>query len=129
MFSLLASIYKKIADVRNRLYERGVLETYDLGARAISIGNITAGGTGKTRLAAQAAGRAADAFPDGVWWVPLASLHDPELVLPTAAQALGAKDDLSVHIADKRLVIVFDNFEHVVGAAIGLSELLASCPT
>jgi predicted ATPase len=86
------------------------------------------GGTGKTRLAAQAAGLAADAFPDGVWWVPLASLRDPELVLPTAAQVLGAKDELHSHIAERRLVILFDNFEHVVEAASGLSELLISCP-
>lgn len=52
MLSLLASIYAKIADVRNRLYESGVFETYDLGARVISIGNITTGGTGKTPLVA-----------------------------------------------------------------------------
>jgi predicted ATPase/class 3 adenylate cyclase/Tfp pilus assembly protein PilF len=85
------------------------------------------GGTGKTRLAAQAAGLAADAFPDGVWWVPLASLRDPELVLPTAAQVLGAKDALASYIADRRLLVLFDNFEHVMEAASALSELLISC--
>ena len=46
------------------------------------------GGTGKTRLALQAAAEASESFPDGVFWVPLASLRDPELVLPTLAQAL-----------------------------------------
>ncbi len=55
MLSLLASIYGKVADIRNRLYERGVFETYDLGARTISIGNITTGGTGKTPLVAHVA--------------------------------------------------------------------------
>lgn len=50
MLGLLALIYGKIADVRNYLYDRGVLDTFDLGARTISIGNITAGGTGKTPL-------------------------------------------------------------------------------
>jgi hypothetical protein len=49
------------------------------------------GGTGKTRLALQAAGLASDAYPDGVWWVPLAALRDPALVLPTAARTLGAR--------------------------------------
>jgi hypothetical protein len=45
------------------------------------------GGVGKTRLALQAAAEAADTFPDGVWWVPLASLQDPRLVLSSVAQA------------------------------------------
>lgn len=52
MLSALAWIYGKITDVRNALYDRGVFETYDLGAYTISIGNLTAGGTGKTPLVA-----------------------------------------------------------------------------
>jgi class 3 adenylate cyclase len=53
------------------------------------------GGTGKTRLAVQAAAGLAARYPQGVWWVPLAPLVDPELVLETAAQALGATGDLA----------------------------------
>ena len=53
--------------------------------------------------------------------MPLAPLRDPELVLETAAQALGAKNDLAEHIGDKRLLLLFDNFEHVVEAAAELS--------
>jgi predicted ATPase len=45
------------------------------------------GGTGKTRLALQGAALAADDYPDGVWWVPLAPLRDPQLVLTTASQS------------------------------------------
>ena len=86
------------------------------------------GGTGKTRLALQAAGAAADAFAGGVWWVPLAPLRDPELVLETAGQALGARDGLAEHIADKQLLLFFDNFEHLIDSAAGLAELLAACP-
>ena len=86
------------------------------------------GGTGKTRLGLQAAAGAAERHPDGVFWVPLAPLRDPELVLVTAGQALGSKDGLAEHVADKSLLILFDNFEHVVDAAGGLSELLAACP-
>src|SRR5437764_2357535 len=51
------------------------------------------GGTGKTRLALQAAAESAENFPDGIWWVPLAPLRDPELVLPTVAAALATKEE------------------------------------
>jgi len=50
MLSSLGWIYGKIADARNTLYDRGAFETFDLGARTISVGNVTAGGTGKTPL-------------------------------------------------------------------------------
>ena len=86
------------------------------------------GGTGKTRLAAQAAAVAADGYPDGVWWVPLAPLRDPRLVLETAAQVVGSKNGLAEHIADKAMLLLFDNFEQVVEAAPGVSTLLAECP-
>jgi predicted ATPase/class 3 adenylate cyclase len=86
------------------------------------------GGTGKTRLALAASGAAADAFSAGVWWVPLAALRDPALVLPSAAAALGASGDLAEHIGDKRLLLLFDNFEHLTDAAAGLAALLAQCP-
>jgi predicted ATPase/class 3 adenylate cyclase len=86
------------------------------------------GGTGKTRLALQAAGLASDAYPDGVWWVPLASLRDPDLVLATAGQMLGSKNGLAEHIADKQMLCLFDNFEQVVEAAPELAELIGACP-
>ncbi len=86
------------------------------------------GGTGKTRLGLQAAAAAADRFPGGVFWVPLVSLRDPQLVLSTAGQAVGAKNDVSEHIADRFLLFVLDNFEQVVQAAEDLAELMATCP-
>jgi len=86
------------------------------------------GGTGKTRLAVQAAAEAAERHPDGVYWIPLAPLRDTELVLETARQLLGAKRGLAEHIADKSLLLLFDNFEHVIDAAGSLSELLVACP-
>ena len=86
------------------------------------------GGTGKTRLGLQAAGALAEHYPHGVWWVPLAPLRDPALVLEEAAQALGGQEGLAAYIGDKRLLLLFDNFEHVVDAAGGLGELLAACP-
>jgi predicted ATPase/class 3 adenylate cyclase len=86
------------------------------------------GGTGKTRLAAQAAAELTARYPHGVWWVPLASLRDPELVLEAAGQALGAKSSLAEHLADRSLLLLFDNFEHVVTAAPEVARLLAACP-
>jgi predicted ATPase/class 3 adenylate cyclase len=86
------------------------------------------GGTGKTRLALQAAANAAERHPAGVWWVPLAALRDPALVLPAAAQALGAAGELAEHIGDKKLLLVLDNFEHLISAAADLSPVLAACP-
>ena len=86
------------------------------------------GGTGKTRLALQAAAEASDAFPDGIWWVPLAPLRDPTLVLETAAQVVGSKNGLAEHIQNKAMLCLFDNFEQVVEAGAELAELIAACP-
>jgi predicted ATPase/class 3 adenylate cyclase len=86
------------------------------------------GGSGKTRLSLQAAAAAADYYDRGVWWVPLASLADPVLVETTAAQALASKDTLPATIGDKRLLLVLDNFEHLLEAAAGVAETIGSCP-
>ncbi|MDQ1605240.1 MAG: hypothetical protein QOE01_3085, partial [Actinomycetota bacterium] len=86
------------------------------------------GGTGKTRLALQAAAEVSDSFPDGLWWVPLAPLRDPRLVLETAAQVVGSKNGLAEHIRDKAMLCLFDNFEHLVDAGAKLADLLAACP-
>lgn len=87
------------------------------------------GGTGKTRLALQLAGALSEAYVHGVWWVPLAPLRDPQLVMETVAHALGAKTGLAEHIADRSMLILLDNFEQVVEAAADVSVLLASCPS
>jgi predicted ATPase/class 3 adenylate cyclase len=86
------------------------------------------GGTGKTRLALQAAAESGDSYLDGVFWVPLAPVRDPALVLSTVSQTLSAKDELARALADKQLLLLLDNFEHVVDAAPQLSALLTECP-
>jgi predicted ATPase len=86
------------------------------------------GGTGKTRLAIEAAAAASERYPDGVFWVGLAPLRDAALLVPAIAQAVGATDDLAAHIADRRLLLLLDNFEHVTDAAPQISHLLGSCP-
>src|SRR3954447_25039673 len=61
------------------------------------------GGSGKTRLAIEAAAELVPKFRNGVFWVGLANLRDPELVLPTIARTLGAKDGLAEHIGEREL--------------------------
>jgi predicted ATPase/class 3 adenylate cyclase len=87
-----------------------------------------AGGSGKTRLALHAAGEAAENYPDGVWWVPLAPLTNPADVGPTAARALGGGGTLPEVIDGRRLLLLLDNFEHVVEAAPEVAALLGKCP-
>jgi predicted ATPase len=86
------------------------------------------GGSGKTRLAVEAAAELVPAFKAGVFWVGLASLSDPALVTEVIGQTLGAKDGLAEHIAQRELLLLLDNFEQVVEAAPELGELLERCP-
>jgi predicted ATPase/class 3 adenylate cyclase len=80
------------------------------------------GGTGKTRLALQAAGAASDGFPDGVWWVPLAPLALARNLIPSLAQALGVEEGPGVDFAaavtarldGRRALLLLDNAEHLV---------------
>jgi predicted ATPase len=87
-----------------------------------------AGGSGKTRLAAQVAGQSSSGYPDGVWWVELAPLRDPALVLPAAERVLHAEETCAEHVRGRRMLLVFDNFEQVVDAGDDVGELLAACP-
>ena len=85
------------------------------------------GGTGKTRLALEAAGELVSEFGAGVFWVGLAPVRDPALVVDTVAQTLGAKQELARHIGDKQLLLVLDNLEQVVESAVELAALLRAC--
>ena len=90
------------------------------------------GGTGKTRLALQVAADIADRFPDGVWFVPLAPIHDPSLVASTIAAAIGVRsvgarpilDTLIEHLREAETLIVLDNVEQVVESAPLVADLL-----
>ena len=94
------------------------------------------GGTGKTRLALQVAAELDGAFPDGAWFVPLAPVADPQLVLATLAQTLGVREAagqplderLREELRERRLLVVLDNFEHLLAAAPAVTGLLAACP-
>jgi predicted ATPase/class 3 adenylate cyclase len=86
------------------------------------------GGSGKTRLAMQLAADAVEQFPDGVFWVPLQAVRDPAFVEPAIRTSVGADDGLLEYVANKRLLVLLDNFEQVVDAAPTVSSLVAGTP-
>jgi predicted ATPase/class 3 adenylate cyclase/Tfp pilus assembly protein PilF len=94
------------------------------------------GGTGKTRLALQAAADLLDDFPDGTFFAPLATLREADLFLPAVAETLGVREigeqpldeSLKDYLSERRMFLVLDNFEQVLGAAPAVTELLAGAP-
>src|SRR6266508_236709 len=93
-------------------------------------------GIGKTRLSIEAARATLHDFPDGVFFVALAQLDDPNLIAPATAQALGyvgaknisTTDQLKEGIGDKHLLLVLDNCEHLIDAVASLaSDILSAC--
>jgi predicted ATPase len=93
-----------------------------------------AGGSGKTRLAVQVAWNVRDAFDDGVYFVSLAQVVDPSLVSAEIVHALSLqgvpgmspRDTLGEHVRDRHLLLVLDNFEHLLPEAPLVAELLAA---
>jgi predicted ATPase/DNA-binding CsgD family transcriptional regulator len=100
--------------------------------------NLTGpGGSGKTRLALAAASRLVDRFKDGVWWVELAPLSDPDLVPQAVASVLGVRespgavltDTIAEHLGTRDVLLVLDNCEHLLAACARLADaLLRLCP-
>ena len=93
------------------------------------------GGTGKTRLALQVVADLSDLFPHGIYFVDLAPVSDPTLVVPTIAQALGVREEenlsplehLKGKLRQKQMLLLLDNFEQVIDAAAQMADLLAAC--
>ena len=94
------------------------------------------GGAGKTRLGLQVAAELCDQFKEGVYFVNLAPISDPEFVVSTIAQVLQLKetgelallDLLKGYLRDKHMLLLLDNFEQVVSAALQVADLLAATP-
>jgi predicted ATPase/DNA-binding SARP family transcriptional activator len=87
------------------------------------------GGVGKTRLALEAATEVVDDFSDGVWFVSLAALRDPELVLTAVAQELGLNGrTIREFLRERQLLLVLDNYEHLLEGAASLAVLLRESP-
>jgi predicted ATPase/DNA-binding XRE family transcriptional regulator len=94
------------------------------------------GGVGKTRLAIQAAAEALEEFADGIYFVDLAPISDPNLVVAAIAQTLGVREtggqplleSLQTYLRGRRLLLLLDNFEQVLAAAPHLADLLSVAP-
>jgi non-specific serine/threonine protein kinase len=94
------------------------------------------GGIGKTRLALAVAHAVASSFADGVAFVDLSALRDPDHVLPTIAQTLGVREGsdrplaaaLAAALRPKQLLLLLDNCEHVLAGTAGIADVLAACP-
>jgi predicted ATPase/DNA-binding SARP family transcriptional activator len=94
------------------------------------------GGSGKTRLAVEAANELSDDFPDGAFFVALDAIRDEALLLPAIAEALGVRESgerplresLSERLAGRRALVVLDNFEQIVEAAPVVAQVLESAP-
>ena len=114
----------EIATVSRRLLDPAV--------RLVTL--VGPGGVGKTRLALRIGQAMLPEFEDGVFFVPLAALTDHTLTLPTIAQVLNLHtpsdesplDTLREHLRDKHLLLLLDNFDHLIGAAPQVAELLAA---
>ena len=115
-----------IRDIKERLSRDKV--------RLLTLSGV--GGTGKTRLALQGAADLVDEFEHGVFFVPLAALSDPALVLSAIAQTFDVReaagqslrDQLKDYLREKEILLVLDNFEQVVDAAPDVSDLLSAAP-
>ncbi len=103
-----------------------VLARIGSGARLVTL--TGPGGSGKTRLAIEAAATLVPEYKAGVFWIGLAALRDPALVPETISQALGAKDGVAEHIGERELLLLLDNLEQVIKAAPDLSAVLSACP-
>lgn len=112
--------------------ERELAQARTLLARTRLLTLLGVGGLGKSRLSLQIGAEALEEFPDGVWLVELAAIADERLVPLSVATALGVKEDagrpvqdaLVKHVADRQLLIILDNCEHLISACAHVAKAL-----
>ena len=96
------------------------------GVRFVSL--TGPGGTGKTRLALEAASELVPRFKAGVFWVPLAPVRDAESATQAIEQTIGAREGLAQHIGEREMLLLLDNLEQVVEVGPDLAALVENCP-
>jgi predicted ATPase len=96
------------------------------GARLVTL--TGPGGSGKTRLSIEAAAELVGDHKAGTFWVELAPLRDPSLVLAEIGKTIGASDGLAAHVGEREMLLVLDNLEQVIDAAPELASLVEACP-
>jgi predicted ATPase len=112
--------------------ERDVADVKELLDRHALVTLVGSGGVGKTRLALQVGTELLDRYSDGVWFVDLAPISDPELVSSVIAQALGMSqqegrrvdDAIPLWLKRKKPLLIFDNCEHVVGTVVPIAAAI-----
>jgi predicted ATPase/class 3 adenylate cyclase len=104
---------------------RDITSLLQNGARLLTLSGP--GGSGKSRLAIEAAAEVVSNFPNGVFWVALAPVRDAALVVDTIARTVGSKNSLADDIAERELLLVLDNLEQVVEAAPVVASLVEAC--
>jgi predicted ATPase len=103
-----------------------VLSLVEDGSRLVTL--TGPGGSGKTRLALEAAATLVPFYKAGTFWVGLASLRDPALVTATISQTIGSTNGLAEHIREREMLLLLDNLEQVIEVAPEVSALLPACP-
>jgi non-specific serine/threonine protein kinase len=120
----------EVSSFVGRRRERGELKRLLAVSRLVTVTGV--GGVGKTRAALRVATEVRKAFPDGVWWVELSALRDGELLAQAVAEVLGLQDQsvrpqvevLADYVAPRRLLLVLDTCEHLVGPCAVLVDAL-----
>jgi predicted ATPase/DNA-binding CsgD family transcriptional regulator len=132
---LLGNLPVPVSSFVGREAELAVVRGLVGGSRLVTL--TGAGGAGKTRLALQVATGLAGGAGDGVWFADLAPLSDPDLVAVTVADVLGVRlepgrpvaESVVAAVGGRRLLVLLDNCEHVIGACAKLADaLLRGCP-
>jgi predicted ATPase/DNA-binding CsgD family transcriptional regulator len=135
--ALPSTVLSDPAPLIGREHELEAIRAHLLGESVRLVTLTGPGGIGKTRLALAAARYVEPAFPDGVWFVDLAPLHDPAeidaamgqaLRLEEAAPALSPGERVAAYLRDRHLLLILDNFEHLLPAAARVAALLAAAP-
>ena len=130
------NIFSQQSGFVGRVYELEAIEQHfkDPNCRLLTLTGL--GGIGKTRIACETAARISHVFAHGAYFVPLAPILSPNLVAPTLASAIGLflhgdeslRSQLISYLSERELLLVLDNFEHLMSGIDLIIEILQAAP-